>query len=184
MFKDYLCEVTDSIETQAEDIISEGESRKQAKELFEWVRDNFVWDMNRIHGANYLLEKRPKYAMSFDKSNLLIALLRSQGFEARFRFMRCTFYNKYKNCVDNSIHAPVEVKINGEWIIADPAFGEETNNFISVSEFGEKTWEEVRSEKRVEELPKWFILFYNYGARFLHPNVRSIRKQLHEIQDR
>lgn len=180
----YLCQVTEEIEEQAEDITSKEEPREQAKQIFEWVRDNYVWDMNKIRGASYLLEERPTYAMSFDKSNLLVALLRSQGFEARFRFMRCKFFNEYKERLDDSIHAPVEIKVDGEWLVADPAFGEETSEFKSVSKFGKETWEEVKSEKRVKQLPKWFVLFYNYGAQFLHPNVKSIRKQLHEIQDR
>lgn len=184
MQDNYLCQPTEEIEKQAESIIGEEEPGEQAREIFEWVRDSFVWDMNKIRGASHLLSERPTYAMSFDKSNLLVAMLRSQGFDARFRFMRCKFYNEFKDRVDDSIHAPVEVKAEGSWIVADPAFSKETREFISVSEFGEETWKEVKSEKRINHLPRWFVYFYNYGARFVHPDVRSIREQLHEIHGR
>lgn len=180
----YLCPVTEEVERKAEEIAGERSDRERAEQIFEWVRDSFVWDMNKIRGAPYLLGERPEYAMSFDKSNLLVAMLRSQGFEARFRFMRCRFYNEYKDRVDDSIHSPVEVKLDGDWTVADPAFGPETNEFIPVSEFGEETWKEVKSEKRLDQLPRWFVYLYNYGARFVHPDVRAIRSQLREIHDR
>lgn len=182
--KGYLCEVSEDVEREAADI-SEGAGgeREEAELLFEWVRDGFVWDMKRIRGARYLLSEEPKYAMSFDKSNLLVALLRARGFEARFRFMSCVFKNDYKDRLDDSVHAPVEVVIGGDWVTADPAFGEATSEFKEVSKFGEETWEEIKNEKKVKSLPRWFVYSYNYVLKYIHPDIKRIRRELREVQD-
>lgn len=184
MGESYLCPVTPAVEERAADLTEEVKKEDEPEVLFEWVRDNFTWDMMKIKGSEHLISERPEYAMSFDKSNLLVALLRARGFEARFRFMRCTFHNEYRDEIDDSFHAPVQVKVDGDWITADPAFGSKTSEFKPMSSFGEKTWKSIKSEKKVNQLPRWFVYMYNYAARFLHPSVRSIRSQLREVQDR
>lgn len=180
----YLCPVTSSTRSKARAIVSTADDKDvAAEELFEWVRDTYVWDMTKIYGSTHLLEEQPTYAMSFDKSNLLVSLLRSLDIPARFYFIQCTFYNEYKDRLDDSIHAPVEIKRDGEWVTADPAFGEQTKRFKSVSEFGKETWKDVKRSKTVSQLPRWFVWSYNYVMRFVHPTVRTIRTELRECQD-
>lgn len=184
MGESYLCPVTPVVEEKSEELTKGVKKEDEARVLFEWVRDRFIWDMTKIRGAKYLLSRSPEYAMSFDKSNLLIALFRARGFEARFRFMRCTFHNEFRDEIDDSFHAPIQVKVDEEWVTADPAFGADTSEFKSVSSFGEETWESIKSEKKIDQLPRWFVYTYNYGARFLHPGVRSIKSQLRQAQGR
>jgi len=120
--------------------------------------------------------------MSFDKSNLLVSLLRSINIPARFRMIKCTFHNEYKDRIDTSYHAPVEVTIDGDWITADPAFGKHTRQFKSIAAFGEETWEDIAKSSRVSSLSRLFVLPYNYLIRFVHPDVRTIRDELRECQ--
>lgn len=180
----YLCPANDRFSAKATEIAAGVESDAEiAKALFRQVRDTYCWDMAKTRGAQYLLEKQPQRAMSFDKSNLLVSLLRSSNIPARFKFIKCIFYNEYKEREDTSIHAPVEARIDGDWTVADPAFGPHTEQFKSVAEFGEETWETIESEKILAALPRWFVLSYNYGMRFVHPTVRQIRDELRECQE-
>ncbi|MDY6777389.1 MAG: transglutaminase family protein [Candidatus Nanohaloarchaea archaeon] len=180
----YLCPVNKKTVQKAEDVAGEKETdRERAEALFEWVRDTYCWDMTKVGGATYLLHKEPARAMSFDKSNLLVSLLRSVEIPARFNFIKCTFQNEYKDRIDDSIHAPVEVKLDDEWITADPAFGEHTSQFKSVASFGEKTWKDLKESKKLAELPRWFVFMYNHIMRYLHPDVRKIRRELRECQN-
>lgn len=173
----------DAVERLAHSVPSGGSEREVAEELFLHVRDGYVWDMRKVVGAQVLVERDATYAMSFDKSNLLAALLRARGIPSRFRFIKCTFHNDHRDRIDTSYHAPVEVHLDGEWVTADPAFGEATSAFKAVSGFGEETWEEIESERVVAALPRGFVLGYNYLFRFVHPTVRKIRRELRECQD-
>lgn len=180
----YYCPVTEEIRRQAAGLVGDTKSRREdAEELFCWVRDRYCWDMTKVRGSRYLITSGPTFAMSFDKSNLLVSLLRSQNIPARFRLIKCTFYNEFKGRHDDSIHAPVEVEIDGEWVIADPAFGKHTRKFKSVSEFGQPTWGSVDTSRTVSELPRWFVLMYNHVVRHVHPTVRQLRRELRECQD-
>lgn len=180
----YLCPVNERMREQAREFTDSGDSdREKAERLFHWVRDTYCWDMTKIRGAGHLLREQPTRAMSFDKSNLLVSLLRSIDIPARFRMIKCTFYNEYKDRIDDSYHAPIEVKLGDDWITADPTFGKHTRRFKSVSEFGEETWETIEKSSRVVSLSRFFVLPYNYIARFFHPDIRKIRKELRECQD-
>lgn len=180
----YLCQVSPAVEELAGTICTGDAPDQDARELFRWVRDTFCWDMTAVRGAGHLVDQRPEYAMSFDKSNLLVALLRSQGIPARFRLLRCTFHNRYRDREDASIHAPVEIRLDGDWVTADPAFGPQTSRFIPASTFGEPTWEQVRSSERMTQLPRWLVWGYNYCFRFVHPDIRRIRAELRDCQPR
>ncbi|MDY6771539.1 MAG: transglutaminase-like domain-containing protein [Candidatus Nanohaloarchaea archaeon] len=180
----YLCPVDERTRETAHAIVTDtDDSDHAARELFHHVRESFCWDMTKIRGTQHLLAEEPVRAMSFDKSNLLVSLARSLGIPARFNLIRCTFHNEYKDRTDSSIHAPVELRLDGDWVTADPAFGEATSRFKPPSQFGEQTWEETSSEKKVSELPKKLVLGYNYLFRFLHPGVRRIRNELRECQE-
>lgn len=180
----YLCPVNESFSAQATEVAAGVEAdRAIAEALFRWVRDEYVYDMTKIRGAQHLLDARPRRAVSFDKSNLLVSLLRSSDIPARFRLLRCTFHNAYQDRKDEAIHAPVEVYLDGEWVTADPAFGPHTDAFRAEAAFGEETWTAVKSEKTVAALPRWLVYAYNYLMRFAHPTVRQVRTELRECQD-
>lgn len=179
----WLCPVNDATEERAMSVAGERDTTEgTARALFHHVRDGFCWDMTKVKGATHLLEDGPRRAMSFDKSNLLVALARSIGIPARFNLIRCTFYNKYQDREDSSIHAPVELHIGDEWVTADPAFGKHTSTFKEPASFGERTWEDAKNEKRVAALPRHLVIGYNYLLRFIHPGVRRIRKELRACQ--
>lgn len=179
----YLCPVNEAVQKKADAITADDKTdRAIAETLFHWVRDKYCWDMTKIRGAQYMLQAEPTYAMSFDKSNVLVSLLRSAGIPARFNYITCTFYNEYKDRIDDSVHAPVEVYLDGEWITADPAFGTQTEQFKSAAAFGEETWETIKSSKQLHALPRHFVFGYNYIFRFLHPDIRTIRSELRECQ--
>lgn len=181
----YLCPVTPRGRAKARDIAEGTEDTHEAAEAcFRWVRDTYCWDITRIRGAEALLRRDNVRAMSFDKSNLLVSLLRAQDIAARFRFVRCTFHNRYKDRTDTAIHAPVEVLLDGEWVVADPAFGVQTERFVPVASFGEETWAEVQSEEVRATLPRTFVWSYNYLFRFVHPTLRQLRKEIRACQDR
>lgn len=180
----YLCPVTDEMTAKATEIAAGVESDEEiARALFRWVRDEYCWDMTKVRGAQYLLEEEPLRAMSFDKSNLLVSLLRSSDIPARFRLLRCIFYNERKEREDKSVHAPVEIYLDGEWVVADPAFGPHTEQYMPVSELGEETWMSVESSNRVAELPRKFVLPYNYVLRFIHPQIRRVQSELRDCQE-
>lgn len=181
----YLCPVTPRIQEKSQDIAGDAEDAREAAEAcFRWVRDMYCWDITRIRGADALLQRDGTRAMSFDKSNLLVSLLRAQDLPARFRFIRCTFHNRYTDRTDTAIHAPVEVLLDGGWVVADPAFGVHTERFIPVASFGEETWGDVKSEEIRAALPRMFVWGYNYVFRFLHPTLRQLRKEIRACQDR
>jgi len=180
----FLCPVNQRTQERAERVIDQETSEaEQARDLFHHVRDGYCWDMMKIEGATHLLTKHPKKAMSFDKSNLLVSLLRSVDIPARFRVIQCTFHNEHKDRTDDSLHAPVEIRLNNDWIIADPAFGPHTDAFKSTAPFGEQTWEAIKKEHTCRSLPRLLVYSYNYFMRFVHPDVRTIREELRECQD-
>ncbi len=180
----YLCPVNDRVREAATDVAGDTEEDAAvARQLFEHVRDRYCWDMTRIVGADTLLREAPTYAMSFSKSSLLVALLRSQGIPARFRLLKCKMYNGYRDAVDDSIHAPAEVLLDGEWVTADPTYGEKTAEFREPAEFGEETWKSASSEEERAALPRRFVWAYNYGLRFMHPAIRRIRSDVRECQE-
>lgn len=180
----YLTPVNDRTRDKAENILDNPKNNKEtAKQLFEWVRDNYCWDMMKIESSEALIDRGPSKAMSFSQSNLLISLLRSKDIPARINFINCQMRNEIEDTVEDSIHGPVEIKIDGEWVVADPTYGPHTEKYHNVSKFGEKTWEEVSKSEKKSELDRSFVLGYNYIFRFVHPDVRSIKKQLRQIQD-
>ncbi len=180
----YLCESDrEAVQVKAEVVAGGSEGEEAARKLFRWVRDEYVWDFTKIVGAERLLEQDGRKAMSFSKSNLLAALLRSQGIPARFNLVHGIYHDDHLDRDDHTVHAPVEVYLDGEWVTADPAFGEATREFREVSEFGEETWKELESSEKRAEMPRKFVLGYNYVFRFVHPKLRSLRKELRECQE-
>lgn len=180
----YLCPTGKKFRDKVSETVSlEKKDRVIAEKVFRWVRDNYCWDMNKIKGSEKLLENNSIFATSMDKSNLLVSLLRSVGIGCRFKLIETVFYNEYKDRYDDSIHAPVEVYLDGEWVVADPCFGKHTEGFKEVSAFGEPTWEEIKSEKVLSELSRYFVFLYNYFFRFAHPTVRKIRKEIREVRE-
>jgi len=180
----YLISVNERTRSEAAGIVSDEEDKeKSARELFEWVRDNYCWDMRSIESSEALLGRENSKAMSFSKSNLLISLLRSLDIPARIFLINCRMENKIKGGTESSIHGPVQIKVNGEWIVADPTYGPHTTDYHDKSEFGEETWEELQSSELKHDLDRSFVWGYNYILQYVHPDVRSIRKQLRSVQN-
>lgn len=180
----YLISVNEEMESKALEIIEDREDKeKSARELFKWVRDSYCWDMGKIRKASYLIEENPERAMSFSKSGLLISLLRSIEIPARYNYMNCKMQNKVEGTVESSVHAPVEVKIDDEWITADPTYGPHTRKYHDISKFRKKTWEHIENSEKKAELDRGFVMAYNYLLRFVHPDIRSIKKELRKVQE-
>ncbi|MFB6203931.1 MAG: transglutaminase family protein [Candidatus Nanohaloarchaea archaeon] len=180
-----LCPVNPTMRAKAEEIIDKQTTdREKARRLHEWVRDRYCWDMKKkIIGSGKILRYNPERAMSFSKSNLLVSLLRSIDIPARYNYLNCTMYNEHSEEEEESIHAPVEVHVNGEWITADPTYGPHTSRYKSVAEFGEQTWEEAESSEKRAELPRSTVWLWNYALRWFHPEIRSMQKELRELQE-
>ena len=182
---EFLCE-SDSLEIRelAKKIIkNKNNKEEQVKKIFYWVRDNFIWDIRKIVGAKKLIKCNSKFAMSFDKSNLFVALCRSIGIPTRFILIKCSFYNKYKKDYDISLHAPAEVYINGKWIIADCAFGPHTSKIADISQFGKKTWKKLYSKKTTSHLPFFIPLIFNNIMLPLSTNIRRLQKEVRACQE-
>ncbi len=179
----YLCPTGKSFSKKAKNISKNlDEDYEISKSIYEWVRDNYCWGFPKIRGSRFLLEENVDVATSMDKTNLLVSLLRSIDIPCRYKMVKVVFYNEYKNRLDDSVHVPAEVYLDREWVIADPAFGKHTRKFKSVSKFGEKTWEELKKSKELKELPRHFVLGYNYLIRFTHPKIRKLKKELEEAR--
>ncbi|MFB6197862.1 MAG: transglutaminase family protein, partial [Halobacteriaceae archaeon] len=159
---------TAAIEKKAEAILEDARGQQPPQCLFLWVRDHFQYDIVPVRGAEDLVVHDRERAMSFDKSNLLAALLRTQDISCRFRLMVCQFHNTYAGRHDRAIHAPIEAKIQGKWMTLDPAFGQDTSAFRSPTAFGEEPWESVSWETRRDTLPRWLIGGYNHVFRRVH----------------
>ena len=87
---------------------------QKATKIFNWVRDNinYAFYYNTKYGANGTLQKR--IGNCCDTANLLVALARAAGIQARYVHGSCKFSsgNWYG-------HVWAQVYINGKWVNAD-----------------------------------------------------------------
>ncbi|MFP4045770.1 MAG: transglutaminase-like domain-containing protein [Candidatus Aenigmatarchaeota archaeon] len=155
--------------------------RDKAKELFNWVRDEYTWKVRKIVGARGVLKRDKREALCMDNTNLLIALCRSQGIPARYLIMKCDIENKKKEEPDTILHAVAEIKVNDKWEVADPAFGEKTKDIVDVAKFGEKSWLKAYSKKRRTSLPRYIPFFFNNFIYYLSPSLWKLKKKLDNL---
>jgi len=105
------------------------------KKVFDFVQNKISFGINSDESAlGTLMEGQ---AFCYGKMNLMAALLRRQEIEARFKIVPIIIENKIVNFVGNDMnnnsqdlllrlvnnlvpHAILEVKLNNEWIEADP----------------------------------------------------------------
>lgn len=179
----YLCPSdSDKIKQLAKEIISTGQfDEGKAKSLFKWVRDNYTWKIRKIVGAEGILERKENEAICIDKTNLLIAFCRASDIPARYLILKCDIQNKISDEPDTIRHAAAEIYLDEEWIIADPAFGVGTEEFIEVSKFGEKTWLKEHSKERSESLPRYMPIFFNCLLYYVHPSLRDLKERLDKV---
>ena len=87
---------------------------QKATKIYNWVRDNinYTFYYNTKYGANGTLQKR--LGNCCDTSNLLVALARTAGIQARYVHGTCKFSsgNWYG-------HVWAQVYVNGKWVNAD-----------------------------------------------------------------
>jgi hypothetical protein len=87
---------------------------QKATKIYNWVRDNinYAFYYNTKYGANGTLQKR--LGNCCDIANLLVALARDAGIQARYEHGSCKFTsgNWYG-------HVWAQVYVNGKWVNAD-----------------------------------------------------------------
>lgn len=154
-------------------------SEEAAKILFEWVRDNIAWNVEKTVGAKKVLEREPRHAVCVDKTNLFIALCRAVGIPARYIILDCELDMKIKDLPRQMKHTAAEVFVNNKWVVADPTFGKQTERVINISEFGKPSWINSKNIKRAKELSSFFILVGNIITRIL-PSMKKLKKAIEE----
>lgn len=185
-----FCKPTKYCESDVPEIIQLAESitkdkktsRESAEALFEWVRDNIPWTVDKIVGAKKVLKREPKQAICMDKTNLFIALCRALGIPARYVLLDCEFDIKKSDIPRWTKHAVAEVFVNSEWIIADPSFGKHTKKLMDINQFGKVSWVNAKNMKRVEELSGFFVLIGNL-VMSIAPFSKKLKKAIEETKE-
>ncbi|HSB46907.1 MAG TPA: transglutaminase-like domain-containing protein [Candidatus Bilamarchaeum sp.] len=114
-----LTEYDTNISTQAVKLADPGSSLTTVASLVNWVHDNVEYDLSywgKIKSAREVFAERRGVCVEY--THLLISLLRSLGFEARY-------VNGYVKAANWQPHAWAEVNIPGYgWLPADATFGQ------------------------------------------------------------
>lgn len=179
----YLCE-SDSFEVkELGEKLTKGieNDREKAKALFQHVRDEYAWKVRKIVGAKGVLNRQKNEALCMDNTNLFVALCRSQGIPARYLSMKCDIDNKKKEEPDTILHIVAEIKVGGSWEVADPAFGEKTEEIVDVAEFGKKSWLKAHSKKRRSSFPRYIPFLFNNFMYYLSPSLRELKNNLNDL---
>lgn len=126
-----------TVQEAAAELLKDAQSEEEKlKRLFLFVRDEIRFDFvypQDVPAESVLREGR---GVCMQKANLLVALVREAGFQARFRFM---YVSKkaledflpdfaYKRWMDPFPHTFPEVFLEGKWISLDPTFDRELDN--------------------------------------------------------
>jgi len=174
----YFCESDDpEIVRLARKIVGKKKGKAAAVALFNWVRDNKKYNIIKIVGAADTLKN--KSAISFDKTNILIALCRASGIPARYLQLKCIMNSKIRPDIAKSdLHIPAEICVNGKWHFADPTFSNDTKRLIDKSEFGKPTYKKILSEKRYSSLSRIQVFIVN----LIIPRLKVL-KELQKVLD-
>ncbi len=153
----YFAESDDEeIKETARKIVGNNKGRKAVESVFNWVRDNFYWDIVENIGAKALMHRELRGAVCIDKVNLFVALVRSIELPARYVAV-------FDAELDNKVGLPrcphmyAEVYLDGKWVDADVTFGEHTEKIITPSKFGEHKWKTNAQIQRFPGMTKEFI---------------------------
>lgn len=155
-------------------------NKEKAKVLYKWVRNEIDWRVLPVVGAKEILKREPKRAICVDKTNLLVALCRASGIPARYIFLDAKLKPK-KDIPKWTKHAVAEIYLDGEWKIADPAFGEKSKEIMPVNEFGEKSWTKAKNIERKASMSRMFVWFGNLYMKF-SPTGRKLKKTIREVK--
>lgn len=166
----WMCEVdAPEIRAKAKSIRSKVDSDWEfAEEAFYFVKNEKDFLFEPLNGALSTLKSRG--GMCLDKSSLLIALCRVEGIPSRYNLHSVRLTDRLRGLVSSeslttkvfealeawdSLHGAAELKIDGEWIFADPTFtdGVEVNMDVPLTKFGGKaTWKDrVGEEEMIRE---------------------------------
>jgi len=176
----YLAQSEDpKIKALAGRIAGNKKGRAAASTIFNWVRDNYQYRIGKTVGAKSLLDRQPRWAMSFDKSNMLVALCRAKGIPARYLNLECQMATKtHKELGHSKMHKPAELLINGKWTVADPTFGSDTARLISPSRLGRPTWSRIYKSKTTAGMPRMDAFIGN----LIVPRLKQL-KELQNVMD-
>lgn len=130
----HYCDVAHpSILERAQALAYEAESACQvADNTFRWVRDQipFGFDLVKVKASETLLKG---YGACFNKSLLLVALLRANGIPARFcsvpvsRWFMKPFIGRQCLLINHPFHhCLAQVSLGGQWSFAEPTLDRDT----------------------------------------------------------
>lgn len=127
---------------------------QKAEAIFLFVRDSiqFGWVYPQEIPAIEVLKKRKGVCMQ--KTNLLVALAREAGLQARFHFM---YVHKtaledflpdfaYKKWIDPFPHAFPEINLNGNWVSMEATFDMELHNICIKEKLNFAKYENILKE--------------------------------------
>ena len=181
----YLAQSEDpKITALSKRIAGNKKGKAAATAIFSWVRDNYQYRIGKTIGAKSLLDRQPRWAMSFDKSNLLVALCRAKGIPARYLNLECQMATKMKHELGHSkMHKPAELFINGKWLVADPTFSSDTARLVSPSRLGIPTWRKVYKSKTTAGMPRMDAFIANLIVPRLK-QLKELQKAMDQLRSR
>lgn len=122
-----------AIQARAEKLAQESDSPYQlALNTFMWVRDNipFGFDFIKVKASDTL---QKSYGACFNKSLLMVALLRANGIPARFcsvpvsRWFMKPYAGLQCALINNPFHhCLVQMQLDGKWSFAEPTLDQAT----------------------------------------------------------
>jgi transglutaminase-like putative cysteine protease len=126
-----------AIQAMAEQLAQEsGTPYRLALNTFTWVRDNipFGFDFIKVKASNTL---QKGFGACFNKSLLMLALLRANGIPARFcsvpvsRWFMKPYAGLQCALINNPFHhCLVHINLDGKWSFAEPALDQATYNAL------------------------------------------------------
>ncbi|MDC7124820.1 MAG: transglutaminase-like domain-containing protein [Spirochaetales bacterium] len=162
---------TETIKTVVKMLIKDTETDEEKLEkIFYFVRDEikFDWVYPQDIPAEEVLRNRKGVCMQ--KANLLVAMAREAGFEARFHFM---YVHKnaledflpgyaYKNWVDPFPHTFPEIYLNGKWIPMEATFDKELHDLCISKKINFGKYEDIVKNVSIEFSPEGVIGHQQY----------------------
>jgi len=133
----------------------------KVRKLSLWVRDAVKWQVLPIVGAEAILKRKPLAAICIDKTNLFVALCRSQGIPTRYVLMMAEMNSKNNEMPPNAMHAAAEVYINGKWKFLDVSFGKHSKKLMPLSTWNSYPYKIKKKFGKYLILPFWLRIISN-----------------------